>query len=117
MGIGTSDYSGLIFVLVASITITVGAVYAYAWAKIFDDAGEPWWAVFIPPYAIVCALRAAGYSGWWAAVLLFVPFANIVLMYVILFSMAEQYGKSRWGKVGIVLLPIIFLPLATAESL
>ena len=64
----------LVVLYVALIVLMVVSMW-----KIFTKAGKPGWAVIIPIYNIIIMLEIAGKPWWWLLLIMFVPFANIVL--------------------------------------
>jgi len=59
--------------------ISVWMVLTFRWMHAFDDAGENWWAVYVPVYRTVSALRTVELSGHWAW-LIFAWYALVLLL-------------------------------------
>lgn len=79
--------------------------------KLFEKAGKPLWAGFVPIYNIVVMLEVVGRPLWWI-VLLLIPFVNIVVGILVYIDLAKSYGKDVvWGILliffGIIMLPIM----------
>lgn len=53
-----------------AVMISVWYVLTFRWMQAFDDNGEHWWAVYVPVYRTVCALRTVGASGYWAILII-----------------------------------------------
>ena len=85
-------------------------VLAGTW-KAFAKAGQPGWACIVPIYNIYVILQIAGKPGWWLLVILFVPFANLVMMILACVEVAKNFGKSAGFGVGLALLACIFFPI------
>jgi ABC-type transport system involved in cytochrome c biogenesis permease component len=79
--------------------------------KVFSKAGQPGWAVLIPFYNLYVFLKVAGKPGWWMAIILLVPVANIIFAIMALAAMAKNFGKGGGFVVGLIFLPIIFYPI------
>ncbi len=90
------------------IAIIVLAV-ASMW-KLFVKADKPGWASIVPIYNTVVMLEIAGKPMWWVF-MLFVPIANIVFAFLMLYHFGKAYGKSDGFSVGVALLSPIFMPL------
>jgi len=101
-------------VCVATISVTLFTLYLYTWMHVLDEGGQPWWAVFVPYYNLVCALRSVGYSGW-LALLWFVPLGNLVLCIGVHMEAARAYNKGPFTTLGISLVPPVFMPLLLLE--
>jgi hypothetical protein len=78
--------------------------------KLLSKARQPGWAIFIPIYNIIVLLRVAG-KPWWWLFLLWVPLLNIVIEILIWAGIATNYGKGGGFTVGLIFLPIIFVPI------
>ena len=79
--------------------------------KIFSKAGQPGWAAIIPFYNLYVFLKVAGKPGWWMAIILLVPVANIIFSIMALAAMAKNFGKGGGFVVGMIFLPVIFYPI------
>ena len=79
--------------------------------KVFSKAGQPGWAVLIPFYNLYVFLQVAGKPGWWMAMILLVPIANIVFAIMALAAVAKNFGKGGGFVVGLIFLPFIFYPI------
>ncbi|MCX5635290.1 MAG: DUF5684 domain-containing protein [Planctomycetota bacterium] len=77
---------------------------------VFTKAGRPGWAIIIPFYNLYILLTVAGKPGWWL-ILLFIPVVNIVISIITSLGLAEKFGKGTGFAIGLVFLPIIFLPI------
>ena len=78
--------------------------------KIFTKAGKPGWACLVPIYNFIVMLQIAGKPLWWI-VLLFVPFANIVILILLSISLAKCFGKGTGYGLGLAFLGPIFIPM------
>src|SRR5436305_15335321 len=64
-------------------------VIAVGW-KIFSKAGQPGWAVIVPIYNIIVAVKIMGKPGWWF-ILMLIPFVNTILAGLMF---AKVFGKG-----------------------
>ena len=79
------------------------------WAA-FDKAGQPGWAAIIPIYNLIVWAEIAKKEAWWG-LLLMVPIANLVFMFMLNIEVAKQFGKDVGYGVGLTLLPFVFWPM------
>ena len=78
--------------------------------KVFTKAGKPGWAVFIPFYNFYVMLKIVNKPTWWL-VLIFVPFANVIIKCIVVYYLAKSFGKDIGFTLGLIFLPFIFLPI------
>ena len=85
--------------------------------KIFTKAGEAGWKSIVPFYNNWTMLKL-----FWKSepvvpfILLFVPFANLVVLIMLYVKMARSFGKSGGFAVGLILLSFIFMPILAFGS-
>ena len=90
--------------------LVIAALMLVSMWKIFVKCGKPGWACLIPIYNIIVMLEIAEKPAWYV-LLFFVPFANIYAMWVCYDGMARKLGKSSGFTVGMIFLPVIFIPI------
>lgn len=98
--------------------IAVYAVFFLIWVvpsviglwKVFTKAGRPGWGAVVPIYNNWQIIEIVGRPGWWLA-LLFIPYASIVFMFILMIDLAKSFGKSTGFGVGMILLAPVFLPM------
>jgi uncharacterized membrane protein YhaH (DUF805 family) len=78
--------------------------------KAFEKAGEPGWACIVPFYNVYVMCRMAGKPGWWL-LLFFVPLVNLIVSIIVLFAIAENFGKGAGFALGLLFLGFIFWPV------
>ena len=82
--------------------------YIAAEWRIFSKAGQPGWAVIIPIYNTLVALKIVGRPWWW--IFLFViPVVDIVVAIVVWYDLSKSFGHRAAFTVGLVILSWIFL--------
>ena len=77
---------------------------------IFRKAGRSGWNAFIPIYNLIVLLEIVGRPWWWIFLLL-IPVVNIVILAVLMVDLAKSFGQGIGFAIGLILLPIIFLPI------
>lgn len=92
-------------VFFALIILMIAAIW-----KIYVKAGQPGWASLIPVYNAVIMLRIVGKPEWWV-ILMFIPFVNIVISFIVLYRLARAFGRGTGTCIGLIFLPFIFLPI------
>lgn len=103
VGGGISPLVGLIWLAV--VVFLIVAVW-----KVFTKAGKPGWASLVPIYNAYVMLVIAGKPGWWL-VLMFIPVANLVVGILASIGLAQRFGKGGGFAAGLILLPIVFVPI------
>jgi hypothetical protein len=113
----------VVIVLVLFYLALIVLMIASFW-KIYEKAGQPGWASIVPFYGMgagsyvmivdVCKLPPIWF--W----LTFVPCANIValfyIVFVVPFKLAEKFGKDAGFGVGLLLLGVVFYPILAFGS-
>ena len=84
-------------------------VLASVW-RVFTKAGKPGWASLIPIYNMVVMLEIVGRPIWWI-LLMFIPFVNMIVGFVLMMDMAKSFGKGAGFGLGLFFLGFIFYPL------
>jgi len=98
------SFTGFIVMLAIAIFLIVAE-----W-KIYEKAGKPGWAVLIPIYNVIVLLEIIG-KPWWWLLILFVPVVNIILGIWMINLLSKSFGYSVGFTLGIIFLPIIFIPI------
>lgn len=78
--------------------------------KVFTKAGKPGWAAIVPIYNCIVMLQIAGKPGWWVLLML-IPVVNLVIAILAMIGLAANFGKGGGFVVGLILLPIVFVPI------
>jgi hypothetical protein len=105
------------FVVFAIVAIIIYLVMGFSLGKLFQKAGKPMWAGFVPIYNIMVILEIVGRPMWWLALLLlgFIPFvgsiAVLVVMAIVYIDFAKSYGKGVMWGILILLFGVIVLPI------
>jgi hypothetical protein len=87
----------------------------YCLWRVFSKAGKPGWAAIIPFYNIIVELEIVG-KPWWWLFLMFIPIVNIVIAIMVMIRLAKVFGKGGGFAAGLILLPIIFIPILAFDS-
>lgn len=94
--------------MIFSSVLSIIMIISY-W-KIFKKKGKPGWAILIPIYNVIVQIQVANLSMVYFLLLL-IPLVNIYAIIKINISMAKTFEKSTAFGIGMVLLPVIFVPL------
>ncbi len=100
-----SSFGGTGFIGLAFAVLIIAG-----WWTIFTKAGRPGWGAIIPFYNVYLTCKVGGKPGWWW-ILFLIPIVNIVMAFVVLIAVAKAFGKGAGFGVGMVLLPVIFVPV------
>jgi len=102
---GAAAAVGIIMFLIYFAIIIV--FIASMW-KIFTKAGKPGWAAIIPIYNIIVLLEIVGRPMWWILIyLICAPIAAIIIS----IDLAKSFGKDIGFGIGLIILPIVFMPM------
>ncbi len=94
----------------SAIIAIIGVIMIVAMWKLFKKAGKPGWASLIPIYNTVVLFQISGLNPW--LILLFIiPGVNVILMIIAYVNLAKAFGRGTGFAVGLILLPVIFLPV------
>lgn len=96
----------LVFLLIFEVVV---------WGKLISKAGKPWWYVLIPFYGVYIQCKMVFGIGWLFLIFL-IPYVNFIFLLVFHFCSGNAFGKSTGFKVGLLLLPIVFLPIMAFDS-
>lgn len=91
---------------------------AYCLGKVFEKAGKPLWAGFIPIYNLIVLIEIVGRPIWWIALYLaaLIPFVGalvcLAITIILCIDLAKSFGKDTlWGVLtalfGFVMIPIM----------
>lgn len=96
----------IIIILIVFIPTIIGM-----W-KTFEKAGKPGWNSIVPLYNLyVLTVEIAQKPIWWVF-LAFVPYANMVMAFLIYVAVAKKFGKSTaFGIFGLVIFPFVGWPM------
>lgn len=115
-GLGFLMAFGAVFIIIAAVAYIF---YGFCWGKVFEKAGKPMWAGFVPIYNFVVWMEIIGRPWWWVVVLIGVSFIPIIgsfaaLAILILFGIdtAKSFGKDTafgvlFGIFSFVMLPVL----------
>jgi len=91
--------------------LVVYLFYGYCMGRVFQKAGKPLWAGFVPIYSNIVMLEIIGRPIWWIVLLLFVPIVNIVILFITYIDLAKSFGKDAVYGVLLVFFGFILLPI------
>ena len=107
IGAGLAGLGAMMFI----IWLGIAAIFVVSMWKLFTKAGQPGWAAIVPVYnSYVMIGPVCGMSIMWF-IFMFVPLLNLAAALYIPIKLAEAFGKGVGFGIGILLLPIVFLPI------
>lgn len=83
--------------------------------KLFKKTGEHGWAALVPFYNSYVMTKITWGNGW-LFLLLLLPLGNLIFMIATYIKLAKAFGKSGGFAVGLIFLPIIFIPILAFGS-
>ncbi|MBW1811955.1 MAG: hypothetical protein JRJ87_27470 [Deltaproteobacteria bacterium] len=101
----------------------LGLVVLCAVWSVFEQAGEPGWAVLVPIYSTIVMARV-GEKPLWLAILAalggFIPIVGGLISFIaylmIMIGVAKSFERSVWFGLGLFFLPVIFFPILAFSS-
>ena len=108
----TTNNAGLtaLFIGIIIFSLILNIIMIISYWKIFKKKGKPGWATLVPIYNVIVQIQVANLSMIYFLLLL-IPFVNIYAIIKINISLAKSFNKSTGFGIGLLLLPIIFVPL------
>ena len=112
------SYESTIMAAMGIYVVVILAIVVFAivcmW-KIFTKAGQPGWASIIPFYNYYVLFEIAWGNGL-LFLLMLIPVANFVIMIILWVKLSQSFGYSAAFAIGLLFLPIIFLPILAFGS-
>ena len=102
--------AGGIVIVYYLIMLALAVLVLVAWWKVFVKAGKPGWGAIVPFYNTYCMFEITFGNGW-LFLLLLVPCVNVVMQIIMYVKLAQAFGKSGGFAVGLIFLPVIFIPM------
>jgi hypothetical protein len=102
-------FGGIFLICMMFILAMLAVILVSQW-KIFTKAGQEGWKAIIPIYNVYIMSKMLNRPGWFA-ILMFVPFANIYVVIVLLYSLSKAFGKDIGYTLGLIFLGIVFFPM------
>lgn len=104
---------GLLAALGVGYILFMLLIYLFAGfciGKMFEKAGKPLWAGFVPIYNYIVMLEVVGRPLWWI-ILLLIPFVNFVVGIILAIDIAKSYGKDTLWGILLILFSVVVLPI------
>jgi len=95
----------LIFFMLFSIPCFAGL-----WG-VFIKAGQPGWAAIVPYYNFYVLLQITDKPVMWLVFYIICPCVGMVFSILVFIELANRFGQSGGFAAGLILLPIVFLPI------
>jgi hypothetical protein len=107
-------------IIVSIISLIISIVILVSRWKINTKAGQPGWAIFVPIYSLYIQTKVLQRPNYWiwlyiGAIITSFIFIGLIAIIVLLIMdtirLAKVFGKSDGFVAGLILLPIIFIPM------
>lgn len=92
------------------VALVLSIVLIAAMWKIFEKAGQEGWKAIIPIYNMYILYEISWGKGIYFLLLL-IPFVNFFVGIITIYKLGQNFGKSTGFIVGMILLPIVFMPM------
>jgi len=109
--------AGIFFAFGMNPMVLLGflAVIIISLWKIFTKARKPGWAAIVPIYNIVILAEIVGFP-WYLGLLVLIPGIGAIALFTLYYNTAFAFGKNIGFGVGLVFLPMIFLPILAFDK-
>lgn len=97
-------------VIWAVVVLAFVVPYLIGFWKVLEKTGRPGWGALVPIYNNWLVIEIVGRPGWWLA-LLFVPYASLAVMVILMIDLAKSFGRSPAFGWGLALLGPVFMPM------
>jgi signal peptidase I len=78
--------------------------------KLFEKAGEPGWAAFVPIYGDLICARLIG-KPWWWAVVLYIPIVGVLIGVAMVIEFVKSFGKYKLQEhAASLIIPFYYMP-------
>jgi hypothetical protein len=84
--------------------------------KLFEKAGEPPWHAVVPILNLLTLLKILGKPPTLLLLLIVCCIGWIALKVILDLALAERFGQSSGFAIGLIFVPIIFLPMLAFGS-
>lgn len=116
----TATLAGATTIIIACLWIALIAyiLQAIFMGLVFKKAGQPMWKAWVPIYNSWTLLQLGGQNGIWA-VLALIPIVNIVsavFMYIAMYYIGKNLGKSDAFVLFAIFLPLVWLIWLAVDS-
>lgn len=102
--------------LIFMLALSIFSIIVY-W-KVFEKAGQPGWAIFVPIYSFLVYLRIIGKPWTW--IFLIITPAVIVGVFIVWINgsmaMARSFGKDTMFGLGLMFLAPIFYAIIAFDN-
>lgn len=101
-------YNDIPYIFYASFIVIL--IFTISLWKIEKKLRNKGWVALIPIYNIICLTKDVFESARYA-LLLFVPIANTIFIFILYYKLGKLFNKSNLFSILLSLLPIMFLPI------
>ena len=101
--------------IIIIFVLPFASIYAISSWKIFDKAGKPGWAIFIPIYNFIVFFEIINRPIWWL-VFSVIPIVNLIIHVIVHIDLAKSFRKDVGFGIGLAFLSIVFYPILAFGS-
>lgn len=112
---GAAMAFGAVFFVLMLVWLAVLIFMIIAGWKLFTKAGRPGWAAIVPIYNGYVLLKIASRPGWWI-ILYLIPVVSFIMWILTAVTLARNFGRGGGTIVGLIFLPVIFIPILAFGS-
>lgn len=106
-----NELTNVVFQIVGGIfSFMIAIIIIVSIWKLYTIKGYPGWYMFIPIYNLYILCKIANLSGWFLLLFL-IPFVREIAVLYLYYMTAKAYGRGLLFTIGLVILPVIFIPI------
>ena len=103
----SSLFSGIGFIIAASVTGVILILLNLSWWMIFSKAGEAGWKVLVPFFNLFVLTKVLNKPVWWIVIYL-LPLVGYILISI---QVSQLFSKKILYAVGLIFIPFVFYPM------
>lgn len=105
--VGLAVSSSSLLFAITILSAFLGLAIIVSLMKIYKKCGKPAISAIVPIWSQIVLFQIADIPFWW----IFIPVANVIYMIKAYIVLAKKFGKGTGFAVGMIFLPMIFIPL------
>ncbi|MBX9852109.1 MAG: hypothetical protein K2X86_10155 [Cytophagaceae bacterium] len=109
------EFCGMLAIISFVIILIVAVPIIVSYWILFKKAGKPGWAAIIPFYNTLIILEIIK-KPWWWLILMLLPYVSIIWHIWSTNLFVKSFGKDTGFTIGVLILPMIFLPILAFDS-
>lgn len=99
----SSAAGGIVALVMLGITAVFYIYFAIAFQTMAKKTNTPnGWMAWLPLLNVILMVKIAQKPAWWAALILLVPFVNLIMTIIVMMEISKRLGKPDWAGALII---------------